>query len=267
MHATNSGPTGRRSLATVAFVFVLALLAAACGGKSQTQIAADELAAGLAADDPAGLVFKPDAQTHYLACIKAEPTNKFCLYDLGHLAQIQNQTTQAENYYRQALVQDPNFSAPIFNLAILLTGLGRTAEAISLYKQYVQLNPNDAGGHLNLGLLLRATGDQAGAATELAAAIKLNPKLQIPPLESPAVSPQPSALASAEPTAAGSAEPSAAAKTYTVVNGDSLSSIAKQACGPTCSQSEIDALVTQIKALNGIGADGVIHVGDILKLP
>jgi tetratricopeptide (TPR) repeat protein len=255
---TRGSRTGRRTLALVTFAFALALVAAACGGKSETQLAADELAAGLTSDNAGN---QADASTHYLACLKHEPTNKYCLYDLGHIAQTQNQTSQAENYYRQALVQDPNFPAPIFNLAILRTGLGDTAGAIALYKQYVQLNPTDAGGHLNLGLLLRATGDQAGAALELAAAIKLNPKLTIPPLEtqapSAAPSAQPSAVGSGEPSAAPSAEPSAAAKTYTVVSGDRLTDIA----------AKFGTTVAILEQLNGIGADGIIHVGDILKLP
>ena len=220
MPVTQGGRSSRRTLALLALTLTLVFVAAACGGKSETQLAADELAAGLVSDNAGN---QADASTHYLACLKHEATNKYCLYNLGHIAQTQNQTAQAENYYRQALAQDPNFPAPIFNLAILRTGLGDTAGAIALYRQYVALSPTDAGGHLNLGLLLRATGDQAGAATELAAAIKLNPKLVIPPLQSAA----PSAAPSAEPTAIASAEPSAVATThYTVLKGDSWGAIA-----------------------------------------
>lgn len=259
MPVTLSGRGGRRTLGLLALVLALAFVAAACGGKSETQLAADELAAGLTSHNAGNLT---DATTHYQACLKHEATNKYCLFDLGVISQTQNQTSQAENYYRQALVTDPNYPPAIFNLAILRTGLGDTAGAIALYRQYVQLDPTNAGGHLNLGLLLRATGDQAGAATELAAAIKLNPKLTIPPLDSSAPSlnpsPEPStAAASGEPTAVPSEAPSAAAKTYTVKNGDTLQGIADQ-FGTT------PAILEQ---LNGIGADGIIHVNDVLKLP
>ena len=258
MPMTHSGRVSRRTLGLLAVFFALALVVAACGGKSETQLAADELAAGLTSHNAGNLA---DASTHYQACLKHEATNKYCLFDLGVIAQTQNQTSQAENYYRQALVTDPNYPPALFNLAILRTSLGDTAGAIALYKQYVQLNPTDAGGHLNLGLLLRATGDQAGAATELAAALKLNPKLTIPPVESsaPSATPsaEPSALASAEPSASASAGPSAAAKTYTVKSGDSLGAIATQ----------FNTTVAILEQLNGIGSDGIIHVGQVLQLP
>ena len=258
MRLNLSGRPGRRSLALVALALSLLFVTAACGGKSETQLAADELAAGLTSHNAGNLA---DATTHYQACIKHEATNKYCLFDLGVIAQTQNQTSQAENYYRQALVTDPNYPPALFNLAILRTGLGDTQGAIALYKQYVVLTPSAAGGHLNLGLLLRASGDQAGAATELAAAIKLNPKLTIPPLAStePSTAPstEPSSGASAEPTAVPTEAPSAAAKTYTVVANDSLSSIA----------AKFGTTIEILTKLNNISASQPLHSGQVLILP
>jgi Tetratricopeptide repeat len=145
--------------------------------KSEAQLASDALAAGLKAHQAGNLT---EAAKDYQECLKHDTTNKYCLFDLGVIAQTQNRPTEAEKDYRLALVTDPNFGPALFNLAIIRTQAGATQEAIGIYQQFVKLNPNDASGHLHLGLLLRATGDTTNGDAEIAKALQLNPKLTVP---------------------------------------------------------------------------------------
>lgn len=183
----------------VAVVLISAAMVMGCSGKPATEIASDQLAAGLAAQASGDLAL---ARTDYVDCLKSDALNKYCLYNLGLIAQIQSRPVEAENDYRLALVGDPDFSAAIFNLAIIRSQAGGTAEAITLYQHYVELNPANADGHLNLGLLLRATGQSVSGSAEIAKALLLNPKLTVPAASpAPTPKPTPSATTSAAPSA------------------------------------------------------------------
>jgi tetratricopeptide (TPR) repeat protein len=172
----------------------LVVAVAACGGKTEMQLANDALNAGLAASAAGNT---EEAKRQYNECLKHDVTNVACHYDLGVIAQLAGDPTTAENQYRLALSTDPNYTPALFNLAILRTGLGDTAEALGLYRKYVTLLPDKADGHLNLGLLLIATGDKSNGDKEIAAAIKIDPTISIPqsspspaaPSERPSASP------------------------------------------------------------------------------
>ena len=180
-------------------VVLLVAGAAACSGKSDAELASEALNAGLTAQNAGDL---ETARTQYLLCLEYEPTNRFCLYDLGTIAQTAGSLQEAENYYRLALTQDGNYTPAIFNLAIVRERLGVPQDAITLYRQYIQLRPNEAGGHVNLGYLLIKTGNTAEGYAELAAAKKLNPQLDVPtaPPSGSSPTPAPSATATPEPT-------------------------------------------------------------------
>ena len=94
-----SGVLGRISLAALIVVSI-----AACGSKSEAQLASDALNSGLQAQTAGKL---DQAATDYKECLKHDTLNKFCLYDLGTVAQAQNSPVAAENDYRLALVSDP----------------------------------------------------------------------------------------------------------------------------------------------------------------
>jgi tetratricopeptide (TPR) repeat protein len=185
-----------RRVGIVVIAFALLVGIAACGGKSETQLANDALNAGIAAHTAGNI---EEAKKQYAECLKHDATNKVCHYDLGLIAQTAGDATTAENEYRLSLSTDPNYTPAIFNLAILRASLGDSTEAISLYRKYIALLPNDAGAHLNLGLLLIATGDKANGNKEIAIAIELDPKISVPRSSPPApsASPRPSATPTA----------------------------------------------------------------------
>ena len=192
-----AGPLKSGQFARVVVASLLVFTVAACGSKTERQLAQDELTAGLAA---ASAGKSGEAVQHYQACIKHESTNKFCLYNLGVHAQLEGRSTEAESDYRLAITQDANFGVAIFNLALIRRDAGSTAEAISLFRTYVGLEPTDPDGHLNLGLLLRSIGNVDDANRELAEAVRLKPDLVIPgPSNTPSASPSESPSASPSP--------------------------------------------------------------------
>jgi len=148
------------------------VLLAACGGKSPAQLAVDELNAGLASSGDQALA-------HFKACVKLDPSNQFCIYDLGVIAHRAGRLSEAENDYRVALTLDPNFPSALFNLALIRAGVGSVDEAIDLYRRLIALRPDEVSGHLQLGLLLRANGKVAEGEQELAKAKLIDPNLVI----------------------------------------------------------------------------------------
>ena len=174
-----------------------------CAGKTEAQLATDELNAGLAASQANQ---QDQAKAHFQACLKHDSQNEFCIYNLGVIAGQNGDVASAENSYRLALLIDPNFPSAIFNLALLRAAAGSTDEAIALYRHYVQLRPNEGGGHLNLGLLLRATGQIQESDKELALALKLDPSIKLPSFAPPSPSFAPP---SPSPTPTPSPKPSA----------------------------------------------------------
>ena len=202
MISATDRPSLSRMLARTFLVALLVVGVVACSSKSDAQQASDALQAGLQSQAAGKL---DEAATSYKECLKHDQTNKYCLYDLGTIAQSKKSTFEAENYFRLALASDPNFAVAIFNLAILRTQAGAPIEAITLYQQYVGLMPNDAAGHLNLGLLLNQTGDTTAGAAQIAEAVRLDPtyssRLGSPaPSASPSPSPSPTETPSPSPS-------------------------------------------------------------------
>jgi len=172
----------RTVLVTVIPAVVLGM--AACGGKPEAQQANDWLGKGLTAHQ-AGRI--EEAVTDYQNALKHDSRNKWGYYNLGLLAQSQDDYATAENNYRMALSIDPNLSAALFNLAIVRTAAGDKAGAEVLYRKDLEGNPDKAIAHLNLGFLLRDMGRQADGDAELAKAVQLDASLasRVPPARAP----------------------------------------------------------------------------------
>ena len=162
-----------------AWVLLLAVLLAACGGSSgpANETAADALNRGLQAHSANKL---DEAVTAYFEVLEKDPKNKFAFYNLGVIAQRSERPAAAEAYYRLALEQDPKMANALFNLAIVRANTGASQDAISLYRQVIAVEPNYAAAHFNLGLLLRQLGQTAEAQQELATAQRLDAALVAP---------------------------------------------------------------------------------------
>ena len=66
--------------ATIVLILIVGVASAGCAGKTAAQRATDELNAGLAASAQGR---SNDAATYYTNCVQLDPTNKFCIFDLG----------------------------------------------------------------------------------------------------------------------------------------------------------------------------------------
>jgi tetratricopeptide (TPR) repeat protein len=180
----------RRSLIAAPFAAgVLALLVSACGSNppstttsTSTTIATGSptalLQAGLAAQKAGNVTV---AISDYKEAVAAAPTSStasYANYDLGDIAQIdQNDPSAAETYYRAALAVNPNFVNALYNLAIILTPT-QPLVAESDYLQVVTLDPSNADAHLNLGFIYNSEKEKAKANAQFAKATALDPSLK-----------------------------------------------------------------------------------------
>ena len=160
---------------TCAAALALVISLAGCGDDSPDVKADEALKRGLAAQ-VAGDV--DGALEEYEKTLKADPDNKYAIYNIGLIRQNQGNAAEAEQNYRRVLEIDPNFSAAIFNLAILRNNAGKPQEAIELYRRVIAINPKDANAHLNLGFALKSVGQNAAGDREFAEAVKLDPALR-----------------------------------------------------------------------------------------
>ena len=108
--------------------------------------------------------------------VDSDGSNKFGHYNLGYIAQTQNDNGEAEKQYREAIKSDPKFTSALYNLAIIVTP-NDAEEAISLYRQAIKSNKRDANSHYNLGLLLRQQGKTAEGNQQIRTAVQLKPDL------------------------------------------------------------------------------------------
>ncbi|HEX9122388.1 MAG TPA: tetratricopeptide repeat protein [Actinomycetota bacterium] len=159
-------------------------------GKTEAQLAAEALAAGLRAHKAGNL---QEAQADYREALVHDPQDKYAYYNLGLIAQTQGNRAAAELNYQAALGIDPNFVPALFNLAIVKASSQDRAGAVKLYRQVITVNPSYAAAHLNLGFLLLDLGHKKEGRAELAKAVQLDPSLaeRIPPQATSTPKPEP----------------------------------------------------------------------------
>jgi len=116
------------------------------------------------------------AQITFQDVLTIDPTNLYAWYNLGLIAQTENDPSRAIVDYQHALKTDPEYTPAMYNEAIALEPTQRQ-EALSLYKQIVAINPKAATAYLRMSLLYAQMGDKAEAASARAKAIALEPQL------------------------------------------------------------------------------------------
>jgi superkiller protein 3 len=163
----------------------LALVAAACGSSSPAATGTTTatgsptalLAAGLAAQKSGDITTATVDYQKVISLAPSSTTAAFANYDLGVIAQVdQNNSTAAESYYRAALAVNPNFVNALYNLAILVTS-SDPLNAENYYQQVISLDPSNADAHLNLGFVYNSQGQKALARAQFNKAIALQPSL------------------------------------------------------------------------------------------
>jgi Tfp pilus assembly protein PilF len=121
------------------------------------------------------------AQTTFQDVLTLDPGNYYAWYNLGLIAQTQDNSKAAVSDYQQALKIDPQDTSAMYNEAIVLEPTA-AQEALSLYKQIVAINPKASTAYLRMSFLYNRLGDHADAATALHQATALDPALSsVPP--------------------------------------------------------------------------------------
>jgi tetratricopeptide (TPR) repeat protein len=118
--------------------------------------------------------------------LSAHPTDARALFDRGYVADAQNQTADAESWYRKAIDADPKQFEARLALGMLLAAKGDPADNQGAREQLetaLQLQPNPpnpaamAQADRALARLLRSS-DPTGARDALVAALRLTPETE-----------------------------------------------------------------------------------------
>ena len=117
-----------------------------------------------------------DATATFKALLAIDAKNKYALYNLGLIAQIQKNTKSALSYYQQAVKLDPKFTSAMYNEAIVLEP-SNPEQSESLYEQIVKIDPKASTAYLRLSYLYQADGDTSKADAARQSALKLDPSL------------------------------------------------------------------------------------------
>lgn len=116
------------------------------------------------------------ADTTFRDVLVVSPNNKFAWYNLGLIAQVQNQSSPAVVDYTKALSIDPKYTPAMYNKAILLERTDLHS-ALALYQQITAINPKAATAYLRESFVFERLHDQSRAKKARAQALALDSRL------------------------------------------------------------------------------------------
>jgi tetratricopeptide (TPR) repeat protein len=116
------------------------------------------------------------AETTFRDVLVVSPNNKYAWYNLGLIAQVQNQASPALADYSKALSVDPKYTPAMYNKAILLESTDLHS-ALALYQQITSINPKAATAYLRESFVYDRLGDKSKAKEARARALALDPSL------------------------------------------------------------------------------------------
>jgi tetratricopeptide (TPR) repeat protein len=116
------------------------------------------------------------AETTFRDVLVVSPGNKFAWYNLGLIAQMQNETSAALTDYTKAIATDPKYTPAMYNKAILLERTSPQA-ALALYQLITSINPKAATAYLREGFVYERLGDKTKAGQVRARAVALDSSL------------------------------------------------------------------------------------------
>ena len=95
------------------------------------------------------------ARLDFLNGLKLDPSNSFCLFNLGYIAQQQGDYQTAINTYERVLRGNPDFPNALLQLATLRMQSRQFPEAEALLKRYVRVARNPVTGYYKLAMVER----------------------------------------------------------------------------------------------------------------
>jgi tetratricopeptide (TPR) repeat protein len=177
----------RRRTLTVATSLTLAGLAlTSCGSGSSTSKSTASSSGQGAASSATALINTgiaqangkqyQQAETTFRDVLVLSPNNKFAWYNLGLIAQVQNQSSPALADYSKALSIDPKYTPAMYNKAILLERTNLHS-ALNLYQQITSINPKAATAYLRESFVYDRLRDKSQAKQARTRALALDPGL------------------------------------------------------------------------------------------
>lgn len=116
------------------------------------------------------------AETTFRDVLVVSPNNKYAWYNLGLVAQVQNQSSPAVADYSKAISIDPKYTPAMYNKAILLERTDLQS-ALALYRQITSINPKAATAYLRESFVYDRLHNQSAAKKARAQALALDPSL------------------------------------------------------------------------------------------
>jgi tetratricopeptide (TPR) repeat protein len=116
------------------------------------------------------------AETTFRDVLVVSPSNKYAWYNLGLIAQVQNQSSPAIADYSKAVSIDPKYTPAMYNKAILLERTNPHS-ALALYQQITSINPKAATAYLRESFVYDRLHDQSKAKKTRAQALALDSSL------------------------------------------------------------------------------------------
>ena len=117
-----------------------------------------------------------EARTTFQSVLDLDPTNAYGWYNLGYIAELQDDDATAVQRYATALTHDKDFSPALYNLAIL-TESSDLGASVELYRREIAVKPDDSAAYMRLGFALRHLGQEPEAKQMLQKGIELDPSM------------------------------------------------------------------------------------------
>ncbi|MCA9754598.1 MAG: tetratricopeptide repeat protein [Candidatus Eisenbacteria bacterium] len=118
---------------------------------------------------------REDARLAYEKVLELAPENDAAAFNLGALAEEDQDWQAAESRYRSILRRRPDHPETLYNLARLVGRSGSEDEAITLYDRALESSPFHADSWRNRGHLLRRLGRDDEAAASYRHVLELDP--------------------------------------------------------------------------------------------
>jgi tetratricopeptide (TPR) repeat protein len=118
-----------------------------------------------------------DAEVILRKVLDEAPNHVLANFNMGVMAQFDNQLDDAINYYSTALVGAPMFKSALYNRGLANRDVGNIEQAIADLNTVIANYPDSASAAFNLGNILIEKGDQETGNAYIARALKLDPSL------------------------------------------------------------------------------------------
>jgi tetratricopeptide (TPR) repeat protein len=107
------------------------------------------------------------------------PNDAYILAQLGEVLVRQDQSGEAEPYFRRSLEEDPSTISAWNGLGTILERRGKFAEAEECFRKSIELEPDRAESHYNLGNVLRQQNQIENSINALIRAVTLDPEFKL----------------------------------------------------------------------------------------